>query len=46
MEMAPSSAGPDSRALIVTWGKLHAVRGLLGALATIMFVCAALRVAS
>jgi Domain of unknown function (DUF1772) len=46
MEMAPSSAGPDSRALIVTWGKLHAVRGLLGALATIMFVWAALRAAS
>jgi|SRR5215211_6672741 len=45
MEMAPSSAGPDSRALIVTWGKLHAVRGLLGALATIMFVWAALRAA-
>jgi len=43
MEMAPSSAGPDSRALIVTWGKLHAVRGLLGALATIMFVSAAFR---
>jgi len=45
MEMAPSSAGPDSRALIVTWGKLHAVRGPLGALATIMFVWAALRAA-
>ena len=43
MEMPPSSAGPDSRALIVIWGKLHAIRGLLGALATIMFVWAALR---
>jgi hypothetical protein len=46
MEMAPSSAGPDSRTLIVTWGKLHAVRSLLGGLATIMFVWAALRTVS
>jgi len=43
MGMDPSAAGPDSRALIMTWGKLHAVRSLLGGLATIMFVWAALR---
>jgi hypothetical protein len=38
-----ASAGPESRALVVAWGKLHAVRSLLGALATVMFVWAALR---
>src|SRR5215207_8892426 len=43
MAADPSSAGPDTRALITTWGKLHAVRSLLGGLATIMFVWAALR---
>ena len=41
MAMDPSSAGPDSRRLIETWGKLHAVRSVLGALATLMFVWAA-----
>jgi Domain of unknown function (DUF1772) len=39
----PSSAGPGTRGLVVTWGKLHAVRSLLGGMATIMFVWAALR---
>jgi hypothetical protein len=42
METDPSSAGPQTRALIVAWGKLHAVRSALGAAATIMFVWAAL----
>ena len=42
MDMDPSSAGPESRTLIETWGKLHAVRSVLGALATAMFVWAAL----
>jgi hypothetical protein len=42
MQTDPSSTGPDSRALVMAWGKLHAVRSLLGALATIMFVWAAL----
>src|SRR3712207_1186075 len=37
METDPSSAGPHTRTLIVAWGKLHALRSLLGALATIMF---------
>jgi hypothetical protein len=46
MATDPSSAGPDTRGLIVTWGKLHAVRSLLGGLATIMFVWAALRATS
>jgi hypothetical protein len=38
-----SAAGPDSRALMTTWGSLHAVRSLLGALATTAFVWAALQ---
>ncbi len=42
MATDPSSAGLDTRALIETWGKLHAFRSVLGALATLMFVWAAL----
>ena len=42
MAMDPSSAGPESRRLIETWGKLHAVRSILGGLATLMFLWAAL----
>lgn len=39
----PESAGPPSRALIVRWGALHAVRTALGALASLSFLwaCAA-----
>jgi len=33
----PENAGPQSRALIVKWGGLHAVRTGLGALATLAF---------
>jgi uncharacterized membrane protein len=36
----PASAGPSTRALIVKWGKLHAVRTALGALATLAFLWA------
>ncbi len=42
MAMDPSAAGPESRRHIETWGKLHAVRSILGALATLMFLWAAL----
>jgi hypothetical protein len=35
-------AGPDSRALIEQWGRLHAVRTALGGLATITFLWASL----
>jgi hypothetical protein len=35
---APEQAGPQTRALIVKWGTLHAVRTALGALATIAFL--------
>jgi hypothetical protein len=38
---APQEAGPASRALIVTWGRLHDVRTLLGLAATVSFFCAA-----
>jgi hypothetical protein len=33
----PDKAGPQSRALIVKWGSIHAVRTLLGGLATAAF---------
>jgi hypothetical protein len=36
----PDSAGPQTRALIVKWGALHAVRTTLGALATIAYLWA------
>jgi hypothetical protein len=42
MSMNTSSPSHDSRMLIERWGNLHAVRSLLGALATGMFVWAAL----
>jgi hypothetical protein len=35
---APDQGGPQTRALIVKWGTLHAVRTALGALATIAFL--------
>ena len=36
----PEQAGPRTRALIVRWGGLHAVRTALGALATLAFLWA------
>lgn len=38
----PDRAGPESRALIVRWGGLHARRTMLGFLATALFLCAML----
>jgi Domain of unknown function (DUF1772) len=39
---APDRAGPQSRALVVKWGALHAVRTAFGALATVAFLWACL----
>jgi hypothetical protein len=43
MSLDPAQAGPESRALIETWAKLHAVRSALGIVATGIFVVASLR---
>ncbi len=40
METEPATAGPKSRALIIKWGGLHAVRSGLGVLATLAFLIA------
>lgn len=39
----PQNAGPGSRELIEKWGRLHAVRSLLGATATALFLWASLK---
>jgi hypothetical protein len=39
---APEQAGSQSRALLVRWGALHAVRSALGALASLAFLVACL----
>ena len=43
MAADPAKAGPESRALIGTWARLHAVRTVLGATATAIFLWASLR---
>jgi Anthrone oxygenase len=40
MATEPTNAGPESRALLVKWNGLHAVRTALGALATLVFLIA------
>lgn len=42
MATEPASAGPESRALILRWGSLHAIRTALGIAACIAFATAAL----
>ena len=42
MTMRLEEAGPESRALMEDWGRLHAVRTALGALATVTFLWASL----
>ena len=36
-----TEAGPTSRALLVSWGRLHAARTLLGVAATLAYLWAA-----
>jgi Domain of unknown function (DUF1772) len=41
---APDSADAATRTLLERWGRLHAVRSVLGAIATVLFMVAALRI--
>ena len=43
MATAPESADAVTRSLLERWGRLHAVRSVLGAIATVLFLVAALR---
>lgn len=43
MAIEPENAGPESRALIIKWGALHAARSALGAASTLAFLWASLR---
>ena len=40
--MATQTAGPESRAMVLKWGKLHAIRTALGFAASIAFLLASL----
>ena len=44
MATAPESADAVTRSLLERWGRLHAVRSALGAIATALFLVAALRI--
>ncbi len=41
---APDSADTATRSLLERWGRLHAVRSVLGTIATVLFLVAALRI--
>jgi len=41
---APDSADAATRSLLERWGRLHALRSMLGVLATVLFLVAALRI--
>ncbi len=42
--IAAAFAGAATRSLLERWGRLHAVRSVLGAIATLLFLMAALRI--
>ena len=44
MATAPDSADATTRSLLERWGRLHAVRSVLGAIATLLFLMAAFRI--
>ena len=41
---APDSADAATRSLLERWGRLHAVRSVLGVIAAVLFLVAALRI--
>jgi hypothetical protein len=43
MATEAASAGPEARAMLQRWGSLHAVRTVIGAVATLLFLIASLR---
>jgi uncharacterized membrane protein len=43
MGLDPANAGPDSRRLVETWARLHAVRTALGFAATVIFLAASMQ---
>ncbi len=40
--VVPKQAGPETRALLVAWGRLHDVRSLLGLTSTLLFASASI----
>jgi hypothetical protein len=42
LNMSPDQAGPQSRVLLEQWGRLHAMRTILGCAATLTFLAGCL----
>lgn len=43
MALDPRHAGPESRGMLVQWGRLHGVRSVLGAVAMLLFAASFVR---